>query len=108
MKAIITADSHLGLNRYSVLEENKMMTMTQDILKSLMQIISFAEKKEVDVLILAGDILNNNHPSPFYNTILIKLMNKIDKLDIKTIIIPGNHENNDIKRNSLFPISKIK
>lgn len=87
MRILHTSDWHLGktLEGYSRLEEQEMF------LDELTQIV---EEKNVDLILIAGDIYDNSNPPAqaerlFYNT--LKRLSK--KGERAVLVIAGNHDN---------------
>ena len=86
MKILHTADWHLGkkLEQFSRLPEQK---------EVMQEIITIADKEEIDVVIIAGDLFDNFNPSNesielFYST-LKELTNNGSRL---VVAIAGNHD----------------
>lgn len=86
MKILHTADWHLGkkLEQFSRLPEQK---------EVMQEIMTIADKEEVDVVIIAGDLFDNFNPSNesielFYST-LKELTNNGSRL---VVAIAGNHD----------------
>lgn len=88
MKILHTADWHLGkiINEFSMLEDQAY------ILKQLKQII---KEKEVDLLVIAGDVYDRSIPPTgavcLFNQFLSEVL---IGTKLKVAIIPGNHDGN--------------
>jgi len=81
-----TADWHLGkrLQEFSRLEEQKLV---------LEEIIQIADREEVDLVLLAGDIFDTFNPSHEAVELLYKTLKKLSKSGQRPIIaISGNHD----------------
>ncbi len=86
MKILHTADWHLGkrLQEYSRLEEQK---------EVLQEIVDIAEKEEVDLVLLAGDIFDSFNPNHEAVELLYKTLKKLSNNGQRPIIaISGNHD----------------
>lgn len=86
MKILHTADWHLGkrLQEYPRLEEQK---------EVLQEIVNIAEKEEVDLVLLAGDIFDSFNPNHEAVELLYKTLKKLSNNGQRPIIaISGNHD----------------
>lgn len=89
MKILHTSDWHLGkkLEGYSRIDEQK---------KFIDEIIDIADREEVDMVIIAGDIYDNPHPSSEAEKLYFEgaktLSNKGQRA---VIVIAGNHDSPD-------------
>ena len=86
MKILHTADWHLGkrLQEYPRLEEQK---------EVLQEIVDIAEKEDVDLILLAGDIFDSFNPNHEAVELLYKTLKKLSNNGQRPIIaISGNHD----------------
>lgn len=86
IKILHTADWHLGkrLQEFSRLEEQKLV---------LEEIIQIADREEVDLVLLAGDIFDTFNPSHEAVELLYKTLKKLSRSGQRPIIaISGNHD----------------
>ncbi|MFD2202218.1 metallophosphoesterase family protein [Shivajiella indica] len=86
MKILHTADWHLGkrLQEYSRLEEQH---------KVLQEIIDIADKEQVDLILLAGDIFDSFNPNHEAVELLYKTLKRLSNNGKRPIIaISGNHD----------------
>ncbi|EKB50987.1 metallophosphoesterase family protein [Cecembia lonarensis] len=86
MKILHTADWHLGkrLQEYPRLEEQK---------EVLQEIVNIAEKEDVDLVLLAGDIFDSFNPNHEAVELLYKTLKKLSNNGQRPIIaISGNHD----------------
>ena len=86
MKILHTADWHLGkrLQEFSRLEEQKLV---------LEEIIQIADREEVDLVLLAGDIFDTFNPNHEAVELLYKTLKKLSKDGQRPVIaISGNHD----------------
>jgi exonuclease SbcD len=88
IKILHTADWHLGkrLQEFSRIEEQKLV---------LTEICEIADREEVDLVLLAGDIFDSFNPSHEAVELLYKTLRKLSKNGERPIIaISGNHDSN--------------
>ena len=86
LKILHTADWHLGkrLQEFSRLEEQK---------EVLEEIITIAEREDVDLVLLAGDIFDAFNPSHEAVELLYKTLRRLSNNGLRPIIaISGNHD----------------
>ncbi|SEJ34214.1 Exodeoxyribonuclease I subunit D [Cyclobacterium xiamenense] len=86
MKLLHTADWHLGkrLQDVSRLEEQKLV---------LEEIIDLADRHEVDMVLLAGDVFDTFNPSHEAVELLYKTLRRLSKNgDRPIVVISGNHD----------------
>lgn len=86
IKILHTADWHLGkrLQEFSRLEEQKLV---------LEEIIQIADREEVDLVLLAGDIFDTFNPNHEAVELLYKTLKKLSKDGQRPVVaISGNHD----------------
>lgn len=89
MKILHTSDWHLGkyLENQSRLEEQE---------KIVEDIIEIADEKEIDIIIIAGDVYDNSNPPAKAERLLYKTLRKLGKNGERIVlVIAGNHDNPD-------------
>lgn len=93
-KSVIAADIHLRSNDSLIPKKDKdgRNIRTKDKIKFLNKAINFAIKKEANSFIIAGDLFHHNRPSNRLRAISVSLISKLIKNNIKTYLIPGNHD----------------
>lgn len=93
-KSIIVTDIHLRSNDSLIPEKDNdgRNIRTKDKIKFINQAINFAIKKEANSFIVAGDLFHHNRPSNRLRAASISLISKLIKNNIKTYLIPGNHD----------------
>lgn len=87
----ITGDFHLGDKRHSKFE-NGIFTKIEDEKLLMQRLINNLQMKNIQNLIILGDIFDSKILNEEYVSFLIEWLNKLEKLEINTFIIPGNHE----------------
>jgi DNA repair protein SbcD/Mre11 len=85
MKIMHTSDLHLGkvLNGYSLIDDQK------DILERLLE---SAKEKDVDVIMISGDIYDKSVPSEETVTLFDDFLYKASNSGIRIVAISGNHD----------------
>ncbi len=89
MKFAHLADLHLGkkVNSYSMIENQRAV---------LRQVVEKAVKKEVDAVILAGDIYDSPVPEADAMEVLNEFLSALKKEHIEVFMIAGNHDRGDL------------
>lgn len=89
MKILHTADWHLGkkLEQYSRLEEQK---------EVLNELVHFVSDRNIDVIIVAGDIFDNFNPPAEAEQLLYSVVTRLGNSGQRlVIVIAGNHDSPD-------------
>ncbi|MGB4984710.1 MAG: exonuclease SbcCD subunit D [Erysipelotrichaceae bacterium] len=86
MRILHTSDWHLGksLNQVSLIEDQRYMVN---------KILDIIKKDNIEVLLICGDIFDKANPTVEALKLFEDILYQISKLDIKTVIIGGNHDN---------------
>lgn len=87
MKLLHLSDLHIGrtLSDYSLIEDQRFV---------LDKIIDIINLKDIDVVLLCGDIYDKANPSDEALNLVDEFISKLSKINnLKTIIISGNHDN---------------
>lgn len=85
MKFLHIGDLHLGKKFNDV-------NLLDDQIYVLNQIVDIANNKNVDALLIAGDVYDKSNPSSFAMTAFNDFLTKLVELNIKVFIISGNHD----------------
>lgn len=85
MKILITADWHLGKRLH--LED-----FSIDMEKFFQWLLVYIKENEVDYLLLAGDVFDQNNPSNEASKQYYDFLVKLSRLGCKAIITSGNHD----------------
>ncbi len=85
MRFLHLADLHLGkkVNEFSMIEDQKYI---------LKQILNIIDEKEVEAVLIAGDVYDKSVPSAEAVILLDDFLNNLAKRQLKTFIISGNHD----------------
>jgi exonuclease SbcD len=85
MRLIHTSDWHLGRKLRGV-------DRTPEIEFALAEILDYAEKFEVDAVLVAGDIFDVPNPTTEAERIAYEFFYKLNQLSIPSVAIAGNHD----------------
>lgn len=88
MKILHTSDLHLGKN---LLEES----LFEDQKLVLEDIIKIIKEKNIDVVLIAGDIYDKSIPSVDAVNLFDNFLFELSKIKTEVLIISGNHDSND-------------
>lgn len=88
MKVMHLADLHLGK---SVLEQS----MIEDQKYILKEIVDIIQKKQVDVVLIAGDIYDKSVPTIEAVSLFSNFLSRLYRLGIKVLVISGNHDSRE-------------
>ncbi len=85
MKFLHTADLHIGkvVNEFSMLEEQK---------HTLKQILDYGIEKQVDAIVIAGDIYDRSVPPADAVKVFDEFITQVSQENIALFIISGNHD----------------
>jgi len=88
MKILHLGDLHLGksIGDFDLIDDQKYM---------LDQILDILSEKQIDVVIMAGDIYDKSVPSEAATNLLDYFFDKIAELNIVAYVISGNHDSDD-------------
>jgi DNA repair exonuclease SbcCD nuclease subunit len=87
---IILADLHLGKVQDTI-DKNGKPSRAVDTVERLKEAILFAHD-ESQAVVLAGDIFDSTHPSPWMIDLLFSALKFAKKKMVQVYIIPGNHD----------------
>jgi len=92
IKILHLADTHLGYSAYRKTTTEGINQREADIYQSFEQVIDYAIKHKVDLILHAGDLFDTVRPTNRAITIAIHQMLKLSEHNIPMILISGNHE----------------
>jgi DNA repair exonuclease SbcCD nuclease subunit len=92
MKILHLADTHLGYSAYRKVTNEGINQREVDIYQSFTQVIDYAIKQHVNLVLHAGDLFNSVRPNNRAITIALKQILRLSKNNIPIVIIAGNHE----------------
>lgn len=85
MKLMHLSDLHLGkrLNEFSLIEDQRYI---------LQQILTIADEKKPDCVIIAGDVYDKSVPSAEAVTLFDSFLSELSARELPTFVISGNHD----------------
>ena len=88
MRLLHTADWHVGktLARRSRLDEAE---------RVLRELVEIADREDVDVVLVCGDLFEHQAPSPDAERVVYETLLRLESLQIRVALIPGNHDHPD-------------
>lgn len=93
MRILQTSDNHLGQVAYSKVDpETGLNARALDYLNAFKSIVKTALNERVDVFVIAGDLYASSTPHPYYVLEVTRLLKRLSKAGIMTLIVSGNHE----------------
>ncbi len=85
MRIIHTSDWHLGQHFYG-------KSRADEHQQFLAWLIQQVKEKEVDAIIVAGDIFDTGTPPSYAREMYFEFINQINQLDCQLIVVAGNHD----------------
>lgn len=93
MRILQTSDNHLGQVAYSKVDrETGLNARSLDYLNAFRNIGKTALNERVDVFVIAGDLFANSSPHQYFVLEVTRLLKRLSKAGIMTLIVSGNHE----------------
>lgn len=88
MKILHLGDLHIGktVNDFSMIKDQRYM---------LEQILGIISEKEVDAVLIAGDVYDKSIPSEEAVNVLDSFLCRLSELGIETFLISGNHDSDE-------------
>lgn len=95
------ADLHQGPDFSPQKWKKHILQRANDFLDNFLIVIERSLRKDIDFLIIAGDVFDRSKPNPLIRQIIIDNLIKVSKLK-PVLIIPGNHDKSRISQGLLF------
>ncbi len=93
MRILQTSDNHLGEADYAKVDPSTGLNARGlDYLNSFKSIGKIALNERVDVFVVAGDLFTNTNPHPYYLLEVTRVLKRLSKAGIMTLIVSGNNE----------------
>ena len=94
MKFIHLADAHLDspFHGLSFLPSKTFENIYQASDQSLKKIVDLAITEKVDLVLIAGDTFDSNHPSPHSQLFFAEQIKRLTEAKIQVVMIFGNHD----------------
>lgn len=93
VKVLHFADLHLGVENYGRLDAaTGLHTRLLDFLRSFDELVEYALKERVDLVLFAGDAYKNRDPSPTHQREFAKRIHRLAAANIPVFLLTGNHD----------------
>ena len=93
MRVLHFSDLHIGVENYGRIDpETGLSTRLGDFLDSLDEVVEFALKESVDLVLLAGDAYKGRDPTQTHQREFAKRLNRLSQSGIPTFLLVGNHD----------------
>lgn len=106
MKILHTSDTHLGRELSNIDPMTMVSKRGLDYLESFKNVCKIALSEKVELFIIAGDMFDTPSPPQFYIIESMKMLKKVSKAGITTLIINGNTDSST-KNNPLAYLAEI-
>ncbi|MET0600598.1 MAG: exonuclease SbcCD subunit D [Baekduia sp.] len=91
MKLAHLSDTHLGYRRYHYTVEGGRNTRERDFYKAFERAIDEIIELQPDAIVHSGDLFDGFHPSNTAMLVAVKQFKRLQKAQIPTVVIAGNH-----------------
>ena len=93
MRILQTSDNHLGETAYSKIDRSTGLNARGlDYLNAFRTIGKIALNERTDVFLIVGDLFTKAHPHPYYILEVTRILKRLSKAGIMTLIVSGNNE----------------
>ena len=93
MKLIHFADLHIGMENYGSIDpQTGLSSRLAEFLKSLDELVKYAQNQKVDAVLFSGDAYKTRDPEPTYQREFAKRIKKISSFGIPVALLVGNHD----------------
>ena len=93
IKFFHTADVHFGVENYGKIDQKTgLHSRFLDFIKSFEYVVDQAIKEKIDFFLFAGDAYKTAYPTPTQQKQFMRLLFKLQQVDIPTVIVVGNHD----------------
>jgi exonuclease SbcD len=93
MRILHFADLHLGMETYGGIDSaTGLSTRLVDVLKALDQVVEYAVKSSVDLVIFCGDAYKNRDPSQTQQREFAKRLRRLSDNGVPVFLLVGNHD----------------
>ncbi len=92
LKIIHTADFHLGITARNIIGHEVEEKRRQDLRRNVSRIFDEAIRRNVDLVLICGDVFHRSDPSNRDFVFFAKEVGKVLAKGIKVVIIAGNHD----------------
>jgi len=93
LKILHFADLHLGVESYGRLDaESGLSTRFLDFLSALDQLVDYALKEKVDLVLFCGDAYKSREPSQTQQREFARRINRLSTSGVPVFLLTGNHD----------------
>lgn len=93
MKILHFADLHLGMETYGGVDPaTGLSTRLLDVLKALDEVVEYAVRNDVDLVLFCGDAYKNRDPSQTQQREFAKRLRRLSESGIPVFLLVGNHD----------------
>ena len=92
LKIIHTADFHLGVSFRRIIGRNVNETRREDFRKNIKKIFDIAIERDVDLILISGDIFHRSDPSNRDFVFIANQIGRATEKGIYVVAIAGNHD----------------
>jgi DNA repair protein SbcD/Mre11 len=101
MKIIHCADLHLDSPLTTNLTQEKIKERKNEILNSFKRLVNFASENDVKVILIAGDLFDDNNVNRMTKEFVVNLIEKNKGIDF--LYLSGNHDSNNFFNDLILP-----
>jgi exonuclease SbcD len=93
MRILHFSDLHIGVENYGRIDpQTGLSTRLGDFLAALDEVVQYALSRNVDLVLLAGDVYKGRDPSQTHQREFAKRLTRLAAAGIPTFILVGNHD----------------
>ncbi len=93
MRILHFADLHLGMETYGGIDPaSGLSTRLVDVLKALDEVVDYAVKHKVDLVIFCGDAYKNRDPSQTQQREFARRLRRLSENGVSVFLLVGNHD----------------
>ncbi len=93
MKILHFADLHLGMETYGGVDPaTGLSTRLVDVLKALDEVVDYAVKHKIDLVVFCGDAYKNRDPSQTQQREFARRLRRLSENEIPVFLLVGNHD----------------
>jgi len=87
------ADLHLGVENYGKVDpQTGLSSRVRDFLNRLDEVVDFALREKVDLVVFAGDAFRDRHPEPTYQRDFARRIARLAQKGVAVVLVAGNHD----------------
>lgn len=102
MSLLFFGDVHYGLKSYSTVDSDGKYTAELDCMNALETIYERCKQPDIEIIIMGGDFFHQPNNTSLNIKSVIFWFNKMEALNKKFILIPGNHDTSSYANSLIF------